>query len=472
LRRESRSLIEALVNLSAGNELPWSERLHALVRVDSEMLDVARVSYWRLLEGGTAIQCEALFRADSGSIESGLTLRAQDYPSYFGALAAGAVIAAEDARQDPRTREFSTSYLAPAGIGAMMDVPVYVRGALAGVVCHEHVGGARAWTLDEQQFAISIGQMLSLSVESGDRRRAEDALRRSEARFRAIAQVSPVPLVVTNRTEGKCLWGNQALGDLLGLALEDIPGKPTSLFYATQEDRAELLTELDANGCIEGREVHMKRADGALFWARMSIRPFPLDGESAMLVALTDLTERKMLEEHLRHVAMHDALTGLPNRAMLFDLLRRELARAKRDQSYRFAVLYLDLDDFKPVNDELGHDVGDRLLAGVAERLQRALRPMDAAARVGGDEFAVLVANVRDEAEPAQIAARIATVLAEPLDLGTVTRPVATSIGAALGDARTPSVDALLRQADLAMYEVKTARKIPRLAKPAGSDER
>jgi diguanylate cyclase (GGDEF)-like protein len=333
---------EALLMLAAATELPWYERLRAVIKVDSETIDVARVSYWQLAREGQSIRCDALFRADRGGFEHGLELFAKDFPGYFHALHTGAVIVAADANTDPSTREFSESYLEPAGIGAMMDVPVYVRGVFTGVVCHEHVGGTRPWSGDEQQFALSIGQVLSLALESEDRRRAEQALRESEARF--------------------------------------------------------------------------------------------------------------------RHAALHDALTGLPNRLVLFDILRREIGRAKRDASYRFAVLYFDLDGFKAVNDTLGHDAGDRLLMTVGERLNASMRPMDAVARVGGDEFAVVVANVAEREAAAAIAQRIAAAVSAPLRIGDREVEVGASVGIAMADGSSdPS--GLLRAADLAMYEQKTARR-------------
>src|SRR5262249_40848907 len=153
---------------------------------DANTLDVERVSYWRLIDGGAAIQCEALYLRSTSRFESGLVLRSADYPRYFVALGRAPPIIPPGAHPHLATPEFSNSYLQPAGIGAMMDVPVFVAGTLVGVVCHEHVGGIRDWAIDEQQFAVSLGHMMALGLESEQRRRAEAALRDSEARFRAI----------------------------------------------------------------------------------------------------------------------------------------------------------------------------------------------------------------------------------------------------------------------------------------------
>lgn len=453
---------EALLRLAASTELPWNERLRAVLRGDSDTIDVSRVSYWQIARGGEAIRCEALFRSDTGAFESGLELSAKDFPSYFGALRTGAVIVANEANVDPSTREFSESYLKPSGIGAMMDVPVYVRGALTGVICHEHVGGVRSWTADEQQFAISIGQMLSLAIESEDRRRAEQALRESEARFRAIAQVSPVPLIVNSVPDGVCLWGNTAASLLSGLPEDQLVGKAAPDFYADPADRSAILAELAEKGFVEAREVRLKRADGSEYWAQLSIRPVELDGKRAAIVGLTDLSPQKRMEDALRHTALHDSLTGLPNRVVLFDILRREIGRAQRNAAYKFAVLFLDLDGFKTVNDTLGHDAGDRVLVTVSERLRACMRPMDAVSRLGGDEFAVVVADVKDEAEANRVASRIRAALSAPQKLVDGEHVIGASIGVVLGDARHTDPSALLREADLAMYKEKSLRHAAR----------
>jgi diguanylate cyclase (GGDEF)-like protein len=145
-----------------------------------------------------------------------------------------------------------------------------------------------------------------------------------------------------------------------------------------------------------------------------------------------------------------------PDRVLLFDILRREIGRAQRSAGYRFAVLFLDLDGFKAVNDTLGHEAGDRVLVTVSERLRACLRPMDAVARLGGDEFAVVVADVKDEAEANGVALRIRAALSTPQKLADGEHVIGASIGVVLSDARCTDPSAVLREADLAMYEEKS----------------
>src|SRR5690606_13879789 len=162
----------------------------------------------------------------------------------------------------------------------------------------------------------------------------------------------------------------------------------------------------------------------------------------------------KRAEQQLLHDALHDALTGLPNRALFLERLDRFLQHAHRRPSFRFAVLFIDLDRFKVVNDSLGHPAGDSLLIDVARRLELLLRPQDTLARLGGDESAVLVDDVRDGEPAVRIADRIQHALAEPFRTRGQRLYVSASIGIALGGAGD-ATDTLLRDADTAMYRAK-----------------
>jgi diguanylate cyclase (GGDEF)-like protein len=167
-----------------------------------------------------------------------------------------------------------------------------------------------------------------------------------------------------------------------------------------------------------------------------------------------DLTERKALEKRLEHQAFHDPLTDLPNRRLFMDRLGQALRRTRRLHK-RVAVLFMDLDGFKVVNDSLGHEVGDLLLTVVAQRLRRCLRPEDTLARFGGDEFVVLIEALDDPEQAVHVAERITEELRRPFIMEGRDLYVIASIGISLGDARTHDPDDLLREADTAMYRVK-----------------
>jgi diguanylate cyclase (GGDEF)-like protein len=170
-----------------------------------------------------------------------------------------------------------------------------------------------------------------------------------------------------------------------------------------------------------------------------------------------DITDHERLKERLAHQAVHDALTGLPNATLFRDRIYQALARLQRSER-QLAVLFVDLDDFKNVNDTLGHWAGDALLVQISERITSQLRGADTAARLGGDEFAVLVDDLADDDMAAEIAERVITALQEPIVIGTRHLTLTASVGIAYGDTRA-DIDELLRSADIAMYAAKAEGK-------------
>jgi diguanylate cyclase (GGDEF)-like protein/PAS domain S-box-containing protein len=253
---------------------------------------------------------------------------------------------------------------------------------------------------------------------------------------------------------------------MLGYAeaeLGDAPGEWLGRVHA--DDRAALTQALDAH--LTGASHHfehehrIQHRDGSYRWmlARgMAVRD--AQGHALRVVgSQTDVTDRKEAEQRLQHDAMHDALTGLPNRVLFLDRLDQAIRRAKRaEPAAAAAVLFLDLDRFKLVNDSLGHQVGDRLLIAVARRLESAVRPPDTVARLGGDEFTVLLDGVSDVHEAAAVAERVQHTLRIPFDIDDRELHVDASIGIALAEADA-SPDTVLRDADVAMYRAKAEGK-------------
>ncbi len=170
---------------------------------------------------------------------------------------------------------------------------------------------------------------------------------------------------------------------------------------------------------------------------------------------IRNLAERKRIEEQLRHNALHDSLTGLPNRTLLLDRLEHALQRYRRHPEQLFALLFLDLDRFKTINDSLGHLAGDQLLLETASRLSNCLRKMDTVARLGGDEFVILLEDISNLKDIEDCASRIQKALAAPLNLNGHDVAIAASIGIVLSSPSYQQPEELLRDADLAMYQAK-----------------
>jgi diguanylate cyclase (GGDEF)-like protein len=226
----------------------------------------------------------------------------------------------------------------------------------------------------------------------------------------------------------------------------------------THGDDVAEVRALGHEGVEDFRELQLRmvRRDGTHIWTEHRI--VPLRNAEGDVVAATgiarDVTALKEREADLSHRALHDPLTGLPNRVLLLDRLEAALARLRRHQS-SLAVLYLDLDRFKTVNDNLGHDVGDRVLQVVGQRVQQTLRPSDSVGRLGGDEFAVVLGDLHDPSEAMQVAKRLLPVVAEPVDLHGNTLVITVSIGVATAVDGDTSAAELLRRADFAMYTAK-----------------
>jgi len=288
-----------------------------------------------------------------------------------------------------------------------------------------------------------------------ERVQAQEDMRLSEARYRAIAETAQEGIAVIS-PGGRLLFANQKLAEILGLPLEEAYHARFGMLFddAVARDLGHRLRRRAQLG-PETYELPYRHPDGATRLLSVSAAPLPLveTGEVGSLVMISDVTQDRAAEQELRRRALHDALTDLPNRTLLSDRLEIALARRGRSRARPVALLFLDLDEFKMVNDSLGHDAGDLLLVEIARRLQQAVRGGDTVARLGGDEFAVLCEDI-DEAHAVQLAERLRARLTDAIDLAGHQVFVDASIGVALSPPHDPAT--LQRSADAAMYQAKT----------------
>jgi diguanylate cyclase (GGDEF)-like protein/PAS domain S-box-containing protein len=286
-------------------------------------------------------------------------------------------------------------------------------------------------------------------------------LRRSEERFRSLVRNSSDVILICDAT-GTIVFETQAVQKVLGYRVEDRVG--TNGFDTIQPaDRGwagNMLRALsETSGAEASAEYRVRHADGSWRWLEATAKNLLDDpAVGGVVVNYRDVTERRTLEEQLRYQAFHDALTGLPNRALFLDRLGHALVRARRDLP-SLAVLFLDLDDFKAVNDSLGHGAGDALLLQVGDRIGRTLREADTAARMGGDEFAILLEDASQDDGPLGVADRLLVALREPFPLQGHDVRISASIGIASYAGPDQGAEELLRHADVAMYAAKNQGK-------------
>jgi diguanylate cyclase (GGDEF)-like protein/PAS domain S-box-containing protein len=289
--------------------------------------------------------------------------------------------------------------------------------------------------------------------------RAEALARASEDRFRSLVQHSSDTTLVMGE-EARIMYASPAVRSLLGLEPAGLLGHRATDFVH-DDDRpvveTELASRLRSNSVTEPVQFRMTRPDGT--WRHVEAIVTDLRDRPSVrgyVANLRDVTERKEAEALLAHRALHDPLTGLPNRVLLVDRLRSAIARSRRNESGCPVVMFLDLDRFKLVNDSLGHGVGDEVLVEVAERLREVLRETDTVARFGGDEFVLLCEEMPDESSASSLAERIMSALEAPYELRGEQLRIGVSIGIAAVEDDGRSAEELLGDADYAMYLAKS----------------
>ena len=288
----------------------------------------------------------------------------------------------------------------------------------------------------------------------------------------AIEQ-SPVSVVITD-LEGIIQYVNPQFEKISGYSAAEAVGQYPSILQSGQTDQAvySALWQALSQGKTWTGEFINKRKNSEIYYEEAHISPvYDTNGAINRYVAVKlDITERKQYETRLQHLARYDNLTDLPNRSLFSDLLQQALALAKREQ-YRLALMFVDLDHFKEVNDTFGHAVGDLLLQEAALRMQAAVRSSDVAGRIGGDEFGILLAKLEVEQDALLVGEKLRSALEQPFVLDGHTIAISSSIGIALFPDHGAVEQQLSLHADQAMYAAKQAgRNAVRLYAPEQAD--
>jgi diguanylate cyclase (GGDEF)-like protein/PAS domain S-box-containing protein len=296
--------------------------------------------------------------------------------------------------------------------------------------------------------------VLSIARDITERKQAEEALRESETRLRKLFEAIPEAVMVHDE-EGSILHINDVGAKRLESSVEDLVGK--NLRDIVKIENAALIPDhirmARRDGSCSFETIYISRT-GRHIVAEVNESPIELEGKSVILSVARDITERKRAERQLAYIATHDALTGLPNRVLFNDRLNLALAQAERHQQ-KLAVLLLDLDRFKDINDTLGHSIGDEFLRVAGKRLKALLRKSDTLARMGGDEFLFLVTEIAQSDNATEVARKILESFREPFAVEDQELRTTASIGVTIFPDDGADSDTLLKNADIAMYSAK-----------------
>lgn len=322
---------------------------------------------------------------------------------------------------------------------------------------------AQPFQAQDYDVLSDVGSMVAIGLE---RQRDREALRQSEARHRLLTDHAS-DVIWTMDLAGNITYVSPSVQRQRGYTAEEVMRQ--HLTEALTPDSAEVVWNqmLQARAAVEAGEAYPEfvadleqpHKNGGTVWSE--VKTAGIYNEAGDFIGVVgvarDLTERRKAELQMRYMAQHDSLTGLPNRALFMDRLQQALTYCSRHQR-QLAVLLLDLNKFKPVNDEYGHAAGDELLKAIGERLRKLLRASDTVARLGGDEFVVLLPQLETPQEVSQVSAKISAALAQPFPLSMATVQIGCSIGQALFPDDGSDADTLIRIADERMYQQKQLR--------------
>jgi diguanylate cyclase (GGDEF)-like protein/PAS domain S-box-containing protein len=289
---------------------------------------------------------------------------------------------------------------------------------------------------------------------------AEKTLKESEERYRLLVELSPEAIIV--QSDEKIVYANYAAANLFGAAsAETLLGLAVADFVHPDHHENFRAHErhLRGNQQSDLKAERFVRLDGQVRDVEVVMASVTYGGKLATQILTRDITERRRAEDQLLHDAFHDSLTGLPNRALFIDHLKLAVTHCRRRKGYLFAVLFIDLDRFKVINDSLGHMVGDELLIAIAHRLEICLRDGDTIARLGGDEFTILLDGIKDYGDAQRVAERVQELLEQPFGLSGRELFVTASIGIRYSSGGDEQPEDLLRDADTAMYSAKALGK-------------
>ncbi|GAB2587214.1 sensor domain-containing phosphodiesterase [Nitrincola alkalisediminis] len=433
-----------------------TDAVRFLLRTLSEALEVDRTSFWIL--NNHDLHCIVAYHAQDESFSDGQVILRENIPRYFKILKSAEVISIDNTQKDVRLLEWSDLYTKKLGISSLIDAGIFIDGEVAGLISAEHLGPPRQWHLDEQSFVSTVAAIATQLLLNVERKKAEEQLKEAASVFQHANEG-----IMITESDGTIVDVNEAFTRITGYTADEAIGQNPRILKSGKQDKAAyetmwkaLLTERSWTG-----EIWNRRKNGEVYAERQTISAVLDDeGEVKRYVALfSDISALKAHQEQLEYIAHYDALTGLPNRVLLADRMQQAMSQALR-RGEKMAVVYLDLDGFKEINDAYGHSVGDRFLIMLSANMKSTLRSSDSLARLGGDEFVVIMTDLSSTDSCFPLLSRLLSASSESVQI----QDRALKVSASLGVTFFPQVEAidaeqLLRQADHAMYQAKMSGK-------------
>nr|WP_027904359.1 MULTISPECIES: EAL domain-containing protein [unclassified Pseudomonas] len=430
---------------------PCREAAELITRSACEIYSLARAGIWHI--NGDTLEPVALYVQEQGHHEMPTPIDGRRYPSYLRALKEGRALDAHDAENDPRTCELFDDYLRPKAVTAMLDASIRVGGELVAVLCLEHTGGPRAWQADEVAFAGELADQYANVLSNQERRNATSAL----YLFQRAVEQSASAFILLNR-DGMVEYVNPSFTAITQYSADEVQGRQLADLPAL-ENLSDLLFNADSGLAEQNSwqgEFKSRRKNLEPYWSQFSISKVHADdGTLTHYIGIyEDITETKQSQQRIERLAYSDNLTGLGNRYAFIRALEQRFSNGTAPVS----LLLVDIDNFKRINDTLGHQTGDKLLVSLAKRLRNSFSGEGTLARFASNEFAILLDNCQSQ-RGQEIAQQVLETLDKPLFVDNQLIIISGSVGLASSPEHGADPQTLMKHAGLALHKAKANGK-------------
>ena len=450
--RAQQSLIIRLARHRYTSSDPQLEAAQLITQAASETYGIARAAIWRL--NGDRLEAIAAYRRDNDSHEYPSALDLSCYPQYLAGLHNERAMDVPNVREDPRTQALVESFFNPNAITAILDATIRVGGEVVGVLCLEHSGSRRNWHPDEIAFAGELADQYAQVLINQQRLDATHALQL----FRRAVEQSASAFILVDR-EGIVEYVNPSFTSITQYSADEVRGRPLAELTALA-NLSELLLDtsssLAQHNSWQG-EFHSRRKNMEPYWGQLSIsKVFAENGELTHYIGLyEDITHSKLAQQHIERLAYTDNLTNLANRPFFIRSLEERFANGNTP---RLCLMLVDIDNFKRINDSLGHQTGDKLLSSLARRLRNGLSRDGVLARFASNEFALLFDDMGLE-EGQRLANQVLSTLDKPLFVDKQLISVSGSLGLACTPLHGHDPETLMKHAGQALHKAKANGK-------------